>query len=149
MLLGGLTSCMFWGAVAGMVIGTGISLSIGLFYSSALGTIGIVVGIAGIIGAVFGHVMEHLIRDEGLSFSERATGTSYHRIAGDVGQKVDLTDHRSLKNLPPLKSITEEEVRKTIRAVRADSVYAMKSKSAQMLAMPYGTPAGKGGERRN
>jgi hypothetical protein len=88
---------MVWGAVAGVVIGTGISMSIGLFYSAAMTMIGAVILVSALMGAVFGHVMSHLLAENESGFLVRAVVSENHQLTGDIVQTADLADHRKLK----------------------------------------------------
>jgi len=58
------SSGLFWGAVAGAVIGAGISLNLGLFYSSADELVCGVIFTSALLGGLFGYVMAHVLADE-------------------------------------------------------------------------------------
>ena len=55
---------LLWGGFSGIIIGTGISLSIGLFYSSATVLIISVIFVSIVLGALLGQVMGSLLIDE-------------------------------------------------------------------------------------
>lgn len=88
---------MVWGGIAGAVIGTGISLNVELFYSSATGMICAVILGAALMGSVFGQVMAHLLLDVDVSFLGRAAGSEHHRIVENGITRADLTDYRTLR----------------------------------------------------
>ncbi len=83
--------------MAGAVIGTGISLSIGLFYSSASALICTVILISSLMGALFGRVMARLLVDDDVGFVGHAAGRAQHQITGNINQPGELTDHKTLK----------------------------------------------------
>ena len=100
---------IFWGAMAGGVIGTGISLSIGLFYTAQTSMIAAVVFASAVMGGIFGYVVSHLLNEE-TSLVERLSESSHHRILGNF-RGINLEDHRLLRGdtrirkLPPLEAV--------------------------------------------
>jgi hypothetical protein len=101
-----------WGGLAGAIIGTGISLAIGLFYSSATGLIlGVVLG-SSLLGALLGHVMGGLFVDEIVFAGPLSLSPYAPRTEVDAAE---LCAHKSLKVIKEEKMIKNQNVVMEIR----------------------------------
>jgi len=107
-----------WGGIAGAVIGTGISLTIGLFYSSANLLIFSVIAAFGVLGALFGHVMSELLADD-ISLTWRALGIQ--QPFGSVLPAIDLSDHKTLRTQNTAKMIPNQDIMAKMHYIRSGS----------------------------
>jgi hypothetical protein len=81
-----------WGVLAGIIIGMGISLTIGLLYSSAVMGVMLVVALCGFLGGLFGHGLASLLADD-VTFAEWVA-PSYRE---EPPQQNAISDHIYLK----------------------------------------------------
>lgn len=91
---GSLTFGIVWGGFAGAILGGGVSLTIDLFYSSAVMMILGVISIAAILGGIVGQVMASLLADEA---SIAGATIATHANSPYEGDSRDINEYRELK----------------------------------------------------
>ena len=118
-VVGWLSLGMVWGGIAGALIGAGISMTIGLFYSSANSLIFTVILVSSVLGAIFGQIMAGLLADDVVIKGH--TAVAFNAIA-ETQSITDLCEHKALNVEVKNKIIPNQDIMAKINTMRSVGV---------------------------
>jgi hypothetical protein len=110
---------MVWGAISGAMIGAGISMTIGLFYSSATTLIFSVIVVSSILGAIFGQIMAGLLEDDVVM---KGYIPVVYTANPEIRPITDLLEHKALKIELNNKIIPNQDIMAKINTMRSSGV---------------------------